>query len=178
MEKLYFNPTLAGYNQYRNGIHINCITGFLHTIFMPLATLGFFLFLKTFDFRLDSNKKPYTTSYTNIVFLFVLGLYELGYFFMFPIVGSITIFFYFLFILINLKLSTIDYMKNPKLKKFKYRFYALLLITVSVGIMEFLGHGYLEHKHSNIFEFFNSIFHTPVYGLYSLYYPFVGQCKF
>jgi hypothetical protein len=36
---MYFDPSIEGYNQYRNGIHMNCYTGILHGIGMPIATI-------------------------------------------------------------------------------------------------------------------------------------------
>jgi uncharacterized membrane protein YGL010W len=34
--------------------------------------------------------------------------------------------------------------------------------------LEVIGHGLYEHHHSYVDEFFNSVFHTPLYGVNSV----------
>jgi len=41
----------------------------------------------------------------------------------------------------------------------------ILLIAANVGALEMIGHGMYEKHHSYVEEFFNSVFHTPLYGI-------------
>ena len=142
---IYFNPTLEGYKVYRT-FHSNCYNGLLHTIFMPIATLAFFLFIHGL-----TGKKNYTMYIKNII----LNLFFVGYLAMDPIIGIVTIAFYYLFLTRSLNYF-IDNYPNARFKT-----YGTLVLTISVIIMEFIGHGYFEGHHSHLWELPNSIFHTP-----------------
>ena len=49
-----------------------------------------------------------------------------------------------------------------------YLILGVSLVFFNVGILETVGHGYYEHHHSYVLEFFNSVFHTPLYGINSV----------
>mmetsp|Transcript_31241 Transcript_31241/g.44365 ORF Transcript_31241/g.44365 Transcript_31241/m.44365 type:complete len:139 (+) Transcript_31241:2-418(+) len=44
----------------------------------------------------------------------------------------------------------------------------VFLVLANVGALEAIGHGFHEHHHSYVDEFFNSVFHTPLYGINSV----------
>ena len=44
------------------------------------------------------------------------------------------------------------------------------LMFISIIIMEFIGHWFIEGKGSDLTHLLNSIYHTPLYGMYSLFF--------
>jgi len=53
-------------------------------------------------------------------------------------------------------------------KRMRYLIWGISLVATNVAILEGIGHGYFEHHHSYVGEFFNSVFHTPLYGINSV----------
>jgi hypothetical protein len=60
------------------------------------------------------------------------------------------------------------YHRNPAWSRWKYLWVGALLIGSNVGALEVVGHGMFEQHHSYVLEFFNSVFHTPLYGVNSI----------
>lgn len=187
----YFDPSIKGYNQYRNGIHMNCYTGILHGIGMPIASVAFFVLCQLIELHIKhiyySKSELYmkdiyfgislTKIFRNIIFI----LFFLGYLFTFPIMGIITIIIYYKIVDYFMDIATVYlYYNHNTLFKAKTNIFIICCICLfgSISILEFLSHGYLENTHSNIFEFFNSIYHTPVYGFNSFYYIFTNECTY
>ena len=57
---------------------------------------------------------------------------------------------------------------NPKWNRTMFLIRGITLIAVNVGALESIGHGLFEGHHSYVSEFFNSVFHTPLYGINSV----------
>lgn len=166
----YFDSSIKGYETYRSIIHRNCITGILHTIFMPIACVGFFICLyclfswyciRQYDkYNVSTDAKKLTKCVLYIIQLSML----IGYLQFDPLFGVLSMVFYFL--IIN---SIIDHLADANTTLFNF---GLLLLGGSIVVMEFIGHWYLEDHASNLYEFFNSVYFTPLYGIKSLvYYP-------
>jgi uncharacterized membrane protein YGL010W len=169
LNNLYFNPTLEGYKVYRR-FHSNCWNGLLHTLFMPVAVTGFFFLINWIFFHTYLlNKK--LVSQLQKIFLFC---FTFGWMFYDPLGGLLTFAFYYgLF-----NFNDLMFYSNKNRTSYFYLKYGILLLGGSVLFLECVGHGYTEHHHSHLWEMFNSFFHTPLYGINSLYYPFVGKCWF
>lgn len=159
----YPTPTQEAYEAYRI-FHSNCYNGWIHSFFMPLAVMSFFTAL--YGLFGSANGKR--------IAKVMMLLFWIGYLFYSPYIGTITILFY------NLLSAELFYMlKNTESnginKSLLLR--GVLMLAIVVSIMEFVGHGYFENHHSHLLEAPNSIFHTPLYGFKSLYYPFTNQCR-
>ena len=64
---------------------------------------------------------------------------------------------------------------NPNWTRLKFLLVGIFLIALNVGALETIGHGLFEHHHSYVLEFFNSVFHTPLYGINSVLGLFVPR---
>lgn len=177
--ELYFDYTMAGYQQFRSGLHENCLTGLIHCVYMPLAAIGFFNIIAYIEMNLNP-RECYTLRWTRKTKNCLLIFYWLCYMNTFPIIGTLTIFIYYVILTWALNLSTYKLFKayNKHEAKLNILKCGLYLLIISIGILEFFSHWYLEQHSSRINELFNSILHTPVYGINSLYYPYINQCKF
>ncbi|KAG7353534.1 DUF962 domain containing protein [Nitzschia inconspicua] len=144
-----------GYQEFRK-CHGNCINGLLHFVGMPPAVSGVFLVVRgvadspIFTRILQSGVTTcylcyYLTYETNVISPWL---------------------FYGLYMAIWECLYHFVYNKN--FTRSKFVFYGILLILVNVGGLETIGHGVFEHHHSYVSEFFNSVFHTPIYGINSV----------
>ncbi len=140
------DPTINGYRLYTSVIHQHPITGVLHGIFMPIACIGFFFCIKAaFDVKVARRLLEV------IVFCMTAGWITHE-----PLYGLITAFAYLA--LISWSLTT-EKSNMP---------IGLAMMAVSIGVMEFIGHWYLEGHESNLRHFLNSVYHTPLYGTVSL----------
>ena len=174
---LYFDYTMKGYEQYRSGVHTNCWTGLLHTLFMPVATMGFFMLIYSCEMFFKP-KEIYSATDTRFFKNTLLLIYWIGYLFTFPIVGTFTIAYYHHLTTWVLNMSTLYMYKSSNKRKTKNQIFitSIVLLIFSVGMMEFIGHWTLENHASRLHEFFNSIYHTPVYGTMSIIYPLTNEC--
>ena len=179
---VYFDYTLAGYDSYRDGIHINCITGLLHTLLMPVAVTTFLVILQCLEYSLFGYrhyKDNKVRTLCTIISIFV----TIGYLRTFPISGLITVFMYLFIIktVMNKITETFnsEYCYYGSLRSIRLMmFNSLIVLVASILFLEYFSHGYLEGGHSTVPHFFNSIYWTPLYGTHSLYYPFTGQCVY
>jgi hypothetical protein len=150
------NPNAEGYAQFRK-CHGNCVNGVLHAIGMPLAVSGVFMVVRSVS---DS------PSFTRQVQICVTSAYLYLYQQYEPHPYS-PILFYILYLgIFELILYQQVYRNHGRLWHLTW---GLLLIFANVGALEAIGHGQLYEKHhSYVSEFFNSVFHTPLYGINSL----------
>jgi len=116
---------------------------------MPVACVGFFLCVKAV-WGAQVAKKLLTA---------ILAFMMIGWFTFEPIYSIITVAFYWL--LINWTMNRAGKNKNNL-------FIGATMLAISVSVMEFIGHWYLEGNASHLGEFFNSVYHTPLYGVKSL----------
>lgn len=172
-----------GYELFRSHIHKNCITGFIHTMFMPIATSGFFMVSASIFCLIFGNK---FLNYDKIFNIIIYSLFLAGYLRFDPLWGTITIIHYIIAVhiiqktIFKLLVRFLKIETNNDNLYFFLKYYASVgigMIAISVFSMEFIGHWMIEHQGSDIYHFFNSVFHTPLYTVKSLYYPFVGLCN-
>jgi hypothetical protein len=168
-----------GYDIYRNGIHMNCITGIIHGLLMPVAVSLFFCILLCFEI-LIMDQNIYNMSRVKIM-LNILGFVVfLCYILTHLIAGLITVIMYLFIIHFSMFAledyivschwgNTNRYIINMIVKCFMWLF-------IVVAFMEVYSHWIIEHGHSSLYQFLNSLYWTPLYGTLSFYYPFVGQC--
>lgn len=180
--------SIKGYEIFRDNLHLNCITGWLHAVGMPIILIGFFVFLHGYIFLVTDNIKRATDITKSIVTL--LGcLFIFGYTHYDIIIGFITVNIYMWLIITSLNnkyrlyKSYIDKdtnFYNPEIYAITIYFMinGILMIIIPLFIMEFIGHWLIENNSSNVSNVINSIYWTPLYGINSLIYPFTGQCKF
>ena len=57
---------------------------------------------------------------------------------------------------------------NLKFKRGNFFVMGVVLVFINVGALETIGHGVYEKHHSYVLEFFNSVVHTPLYGINSI----------
>jgi uncharacterized membrane protein YGL010W len=152
------NPSAEGYAQFRK-CHGNCVNGVLHAIGMPLAVSGVFMVVRSVS---DSPQ------FTRQVQVCVTSVYLLLYrqFEPHPYSPILFLILYlgiFEFILYQ---QVYTGAKHGRLWHLKW---GIVLIVTNVGALEAIGHGqFFEKHHSYLAEFFNSVFHTPLYGINSL----------
>lgn len=153
------DPDRDGYNQFRK-CHGNCINGLLHAIGMPLAVSGVFLIVRSV-----SASAIFTRHVQITVVTAYLGLYLTHE-------NSISMMSPWIFYAIYM--STFEFIlyqrlySNPKWNRTMFLIRGITLIAINVGALETIGHGLFEGHHSYVSEFFNSVFHTPLYGINSV----------
>ena len=69
------------------------------------------------------------------------------------------------------------YIDSKKSGRLYFILLGIILVFVNVSTLEVIGHGYYEHHHSYVSEFFNSVFHTPLYGINSVVVEVLKQYK-
>ena len=153
---MMFEPTYLGYSLFTQVIHRNYYTGILHGIFLPVAAIGLMFIIHSLIkklYRFDSNHA--VREKTEKVMWYILGWFSCCYASYDVYYGAITILFYYC-------------LMNQGIKAGPNLLWGILLMGLSVGMMEFVGHWYLENGASNLSHFFNSVIHTPLYGVRSI----------
>lgn len=177
----YFSPNQAGYEMFREGVHNNCITGLLHTLFMPIASAGVFITIFGILCKLWNDYEENAHKTRKLLMVLIFFFYS-GYYNYSPIVGAISLAFYYWFISYSIRRfeEFIQFVKERRIvdesEKNFIIFCGLCALTLSVLVMEFIGHWFIEDHASNVWRLANSIFQTPLYGTNSLIYPFTGEC--
>jgi len=162
---LYFNPTLEGYNTFRV-FHSECINGLIHTVGMPIATIGLFLFV----FGLLNRN----FSWTRVIQHTMLGLFTILWS-QYDLVGSILTYLLY-YLVFKLVLEKIMLYYQHRKSNFWFLTVGTLLLAGAVLFQEFIGHSLFEGHNSHLREVFNSIFHAPLYGVNCLRYIVFGIC--
>eukprot|EP00980_Cylindrotheca_fusiformis_P011643 scaffold2751_cov131-Cylindrotheca_fusiformis.AAC.10 len=151
------NPNQEGYEQFRK-CHGNCVNGVLHAIGMPLAVSGVFMVVRS------ATDSPEFTRHLQFcvvtAYLYLYLNYETDRW-------SPWI-FYVLYMGIFDGVLYRHLYKSKSFNRTKFLLIGLGLVAVNVGALETIGHGIFEHHHSYVLEFFNSVFHTPLYGINSV----------
>lgn len=148
---------IQGYEKFRK-CHSNCVNGICHAIGMPMAVSGVFMIV-----RAASDSAQFTRVIQTLVVTLYLVLYlqyEKD-----PISPWL---FYILYLGILEFLLSQKLYKNEKMNRQKFLILGAALVAFNVGALETIGHGLFEHHHSYVLEFFNSVFHTPLYGINSV----------
>lgn len=150
------NPDQSGYEQIRK-CHRNCMNGLLHFGGMPIAVSGVFLIM-----RGVSDSAEFTRHLSIGVasaFLYLYLRYETN--------AYSPWLFYFLYTSVFEFILYRRIYRDPTWNRLAYVLVGILVVATTVGSMEVIGHGIFEHHHSYVSEFFNSVFHTPLYGVNS-----------
>jgi hypothetical protein len=146
-----------GYDQFRK-CHGNCMNGVLHAIGMPCAVSGVFLIVRSVSDSPQFTRILQACVTTSYLFLYLQ--YESN-----PWSPWL---FYIVY------MSIFDFILYQKLyhnkawTRLSYLICGITLVAFNVGALESIGHGIYEHHHSYVGEFFNSVFHTPLYGANSV----------
>ena len=152
------HPGQDGYNEFRK-CHGNCINGILHAIGMPMAVSGVFLIVRS-----ASDSAIFTRHVQIAVTTAYLGLYLTNQ----NAVSAVSPWiFYLIYMSIFEFLLYQKLYSNPKWNRTMFLIRGISLIAFNVGALETIGHGLYEGHHSYVSEFFNSVFHTPLYGVNS-----------
>jgi uncharacterized membrane protein YGL010W len=152
-------PNAEGYAQFRK-CHGNCVNGVLHAIGMPLAVSGVFMVVRSVS---DS------PSFTRQVQVCVTSAYLYLYQQYEPNLYSPILFYIMYLGIFEFILYQQVYNSSKKHGRLWYLAWGIFLIITNVGALEAIGHGpFFEKHHSYVTEFFNSVFHTPLYGINSL----------
>eukprot|EP00934_Nitzschia_sp_Nitz4_P000699 Nitzschia sp. Nitz4//scaffold20_size174350//48846//49506//NITZ4_002088-RA/size174350-snap-gene-0.238-mRNA-1//-1//CDS//3329541767//699//frame0 len=146
-----------GYAMFRK-CHSNCVNGILHFVGMPLAVSGVFLIIRSVSDSADFTR--YLSFCVTTGYLYLYLQFETN-----PITPWL---FYILYMSIWEFILYRRVLKDPTFNRLAYLITGILLIAVNVGALEAVGHGVFEHHHSYVEEFFNSVFHTPLYGMNSV----------
>lgn len=207
-EICYFCPNEQGYEQFRAGVHRNCVTGFLHFLFMPLATVGAFMMCLALAFY-ATRKRHSAYKFTRNLLVITIGFFAVGYatFTRLLELSILCVYWY----LARKTLHQINGMWKCATKQSRKTdldnhigsgadnhigsdadnrigsdldnhianivlIYGIMALLFSVCVMEFIGHWFIEDHASDVWQLGNSVFHTPLYGLRSLWYPFTGEC--
>jgi len=150
------NKDSEGYEQFRK-CHQNCVNGLLHFVGMPPAVAGVFMIVRA------ASDSPSFTRYLQFT---VTSCYF--YLYMTYETNKLSPFlFYVLYMAIWECLYHFLY-KNKGLTRTQFLALGIFFIALNVGGLEVIGHGFFEHHHSYVSEFFNSVFHTPLYGVNSV----------
>jgi uncharacterized membrane protein YGL010W len=148
------DPNEEGYEQFRK-CHGNCVNGVLHAVGMPLAVSGVFMVVRS------ATDSPEFTRHLQFcvttAYLYLYLNYETNQW-------SPWI-FYVLYMGIFDRVLYGQFYKNRSFDRMKFLLMGLGLVAVNVGALETIGHGVFERHHSYVSEFFNSVFHTPLYGI-------------
>jgi hypothetical protein len=152
------NPDREGYEQFRR-FHGNCANGYLHAIGMPMAVSGVFLLVRSASDGPNFTRHLQLCVTTAYLYLYMQfeALHPLG-----PALFWLLYMGIFEFVLYRKLYS------NPALSRIWFLQMGVFLIAFNVLALETLGHGFYEKHHSHVLEFFNSVFHTPLYGVNSL----------
>lgn len=146
-----------GYAEFRK-CHGNCVNGILHAIGMPMAVSGVFLIVRSV-----SDSPTFTRHLQFVVTTAYLALYL-----QYEASRTSPWLFYILYAgLFELGLYRHLY-RRPGWKRRHFFACGVALVFCNVGALEVIGHGVFEHHHSYVEEFFNSVFHTPLYGVNSV----------
>jgi len=151
---MLYLPSQLGYDIFTSYIHQNWLTGILHGIGLPASAIGVFMIIYGL-FSLVSSEPKTLTRYVSY---FVLGGYTSGYLGYDPYWGILTILIYW--ILIHESINTAA--GHSPLVNIKV---GSVIFASSLFLMEFIGHWLLESQGSDVSQLFNSIFHTPLYGV-------------
>jgi len=153
----------GGYEQFRK-CHGNCINGLLHAIGMPLAVSGVFTIVRAVSASSGFTRVLQSCVTTGYLILYLR--YETN-----PWSPWL---FYIVY------MSVFDFYLYHKLYQYgwtrcSYLICGIALVVLNVGALESIGHGVYENHHSYVKEFFNSVFHTPLYGANSVLGTFAPQ---
>jgi hypothetical protein len=151
------NKDQQGYDQFRK-CHGNCVNGVLHAIGMPIAVSGVFLIVRSVtDSPIFTRHLQFavTTGYLYLYLQYESNPYSPWIFY--AIYASI---------FDRLLYGYVYYFQSWT--RLNYLIVGILLVVLNVGALESIGHGLFEHHHSIVSEFFNSVFHTPLYGINSV----------
>ena len=147
----------AGYAEFRK-CHSNCINGILHAMGMPLAVSGVFMIVRS-----ASDSPAFTRQVQFVVTTAYLALY-LQY-----ETSQISPWIFYILYAGLFEFGLYRHVYSRKgWKRGHFLFYGAALVILNVGALEAIGHGLYEHHHSYVGEFFNSVFHTPLYGVNSV----------
>lgn len=151
------DPTDNGYSEFRK-CHMNCVNGILHAFLMPAAVCGVFFLVRAFTASSSFTRwlQAVVTSLYFIIYLRHQHRFERASPWLFYI-AYMVVFDRILYARFYVTKDTMFFLTN-----------GILLIALNVGALEVVGHGMLEHHHSYVSEFFNSVFHTPIYGIESV----------
>ena len=173
---MFFSIHADGYDVFRTLIHQRCITGLLHGVMMPIASLGVAFLIRGLAFKAPRNEVAHAAA------VWIFGIWGLLYSIAAVLpcctlqmcVGCeedtvLAVFIsggYYLFIIIGFALTT-DAKGKPPHRLIDIR-RGVAMLAISVCCMEFFGHWYLEGYSSDLSVIPNSIFHTPRYAVRSL----------
>ena len=152
-----------GYEQFRK-CHGNCVNGILHAIGMPCAVSGVFLIVRSV-----TNSAIFTRvlqSCVTTLYLLFYTRYETN-----PLSPWL---FYLVYMTIFDRILYQRLYLSSQWTRVSYLLTGIGLIAFNVGALEVIGHGYFEHHHSYVEEFFNSGTYTFV--CYWLYYCLRSTC--
>lgn len=153
----FAHPDQEGYSQFRK-CHGNCVNGILHAIGMPCAVSGVFIIVRAVT---DSPEFTRQLQFCVIsTYLYLYLQYEINPWT--PWIFYATYMGIFDGILYKLLY------RHESMTRVTFFSVGLSLVIINVGVLEGIGHGFFEHHHSYILEFFNSVFHTPLYGINSV----------
>jgi hypothetical protein len=150
------NPNQEGYEQFRK-CHGNCFNGVLHAIGMPIAVSGVFLVVRAASDSPEFTRKLQLCVVSAYLYLYLQ--YESNQY-------APWIFYVLYMGIFDGILYQNLYYKN--FTRIQFVLMGLALVAINVGALETIGHGFYEHHHSYVLEFFNSVFHTPLYGINSV----------
>lgn len=158
---IVFDPTITGYNLFRTNIHKNIYTGIIHGFCMPITCWSFFLIIYSL-LCIYGTTPTNSMIHTKQLLIFIIGAMFAGYVTYDPFFGVLSLVSYWIFI---------NYFM---IRTIKYNKYVSLCIGIvffisSVCFLEFFSHVYLEGLSSNLWEFSNSVYHTPLYATKSLF---------
>lgn len=151
------NPDKDGYEQFRK-CHGNCVNGILHFVGMPLAVSGVFLIVRSVSDHAEFTRHLSFVVTTTYLYLYLQ--YESH-----PYTPWL---FYVMYMIIWEFLLYRRLYNDPSWSRISYLVTGICLVAINVGALEAIGHGLFEHHHSYVLEFFNSVFHTPLYGVNSV----------
>jgi hypothetical protein len=158
-------PDQHGYDVFRK-CHGNCVNGVLHFVGMPLAVSGVFLLIRA------ASDSPL---FTRILQGLVLTRYLVLYLTFERNPYSPWLFYVLYLCILDGYLYHHVYQSDPAWTRFRYLIVGVLLIIINVGALEVIGHGQYEQHHSYVYEFCNSVFHTPLYGINSVWTTLIAS---
>ena len=154
---MIFIPNATGYELFTSKIHQDPLTGILHGLFMPFACRGFFTIVYGILCLFNQNQKAKLI--TKNLLWFIVGGMLTAYITFDPYWGMLSLFLY----------STwITYSINGFDKNNYNVLYGIIMLCVSLFMMEFVSHWYIEQQASNLQELPNSICQTVLYSTKSL----------
>lgn len=170
----YYLPNIEGYNLFNHRIHQHMITGLIHGICTPIAGIGIFMIIFAINILLTRRflLKLSPAERTKRIMYVILGFYLSGYLSYSPGYGLITVLFYWY--IINKTINRVHYNHSPTyniyykyddIKTQQLFIKGVMFLLFSVCGMEFIGHWLIEGEGSNVSLLFNSIYHTPLYGV-------------